>query len=133
MRAVDIVQLAVGSLRQRKLRAALPVVGVAVGSFVLIASLAIGQGVQEVILDRKSTRLNSSHVENSYAVSCLKKKPTGFRQRAPVYMQLPATNPARQNETLTARTTVSIHATSSATKLTETTAPQVFDASDTPT
>src|SRR5438874_6127081 len=74
MRAVDIVQLAVGSLRQRKLRAALPVVGVAVGSFVLIASLAIGQGVQEVILDRKSTRLNSSHVENSYAVSCLKKK-----------------------------------------------------------
>src|SRR5690349_22507075 len=24
--------------------------------------------------DRKSTRLNSSHVENSYAVSCLKKK-----------------------------------------------------------
>src|SRR5204862_2058233 len=25
-------------------------------------------------LDRKSTRLNSSHVENSYAVFCLKKK-----------------------------------------------------------
>src|SRR5438874_10543030 len=25
-------------------------------------------------LDRKSTRLNSSHVESSYAVSCLKKK-----------------------------------------------------------
>src|SRR5690349_23481773 len=25
-------------------------------------------------LDRKSTRLNSSHVERSYAVSCLKKK-----------------------------------------------------------
>src|SRR5690349_21871157 len=27
-----------------------------------------------VTLDRKSTRLNSSHVENSYAVLCLKKK-----------------------------------------------------------
>src|SRR6267378_3406541 len=27
--------------------------------------------------DRKSTRLNSSHVEISYAVSCLKKKNTG--------------------------------------------------------
>src|SRR6266496_5777145 len=26
--------------------------------------------------DRKSTRLNSSHVENSYAVFCLKKKKT---------------------------------------------------------
>src|SRR5690349_21894335 len=28
--------------------------------------------------DRKSTRLNSSHVENSYAVFCLKKKTVGF-------------------------------------------------------
>src|SRR5690349_24114307 len=26
------------------------------------------------LVDRKSTRLNSSHVENSYAVFCLKKK-----------------------------------------------------------
>src|SRR5437868_8714848 len=30
----------------------------------------------EVILDRKSTRLNSSHVSISYAVFCLKKKIT---------------------------------------------------------
>src|SRR5690349_23459427 len=28
--------------------------------------------------DRKSTRLNSSHVEISYAVFCLKKKKTGY-------------------------------------------------------
>src|SRR5690349_23221106 len=28
----------------------------------------------ELVLDRKSTRLNSSHVEISYAVFCLKKK-----------------------------------------------------------
>src|SRR5690349_23413219 len=30
--------------------------------------------IMRVELDRKSTRLNSSHVENSYAVFCLKKK-----------------------------------------------------------
>src|SRR5690606_41865629 len=30
--------------------------------------------VIDVALDRKSTRLNSSHVKNSYAVFCLKKK-----------------------------------------------------------
>src|SRR6267378_7744272 len=29
--------------------------------------------------DRKSTRLNSSHVENSYAVFCLKKKNTKYK------------------------------------------------------
>src|SRR5699024_11804839 len=28
---------------------------------------------QRVVVDRKSTRLNSSHVSNSYAVFCLKK------------------------------------------------------------
>src|SRR5690606_40546392 len=32
------------------------------------------QYVQRVPEDRKSTRLNSSHVKNSYAVFCLKKK-----------------------------------------------------------
>src|SRR5690349_24167797 len=31
-------------------------------------------GLQDRITDRKSTRLNSSHVEISYAVFCLKKK-----------------------------------------------------------
>src|SRR5690625_6892997 len=36
-------------------------------------SKEIGQ-VMEVIRDRKSTRLNSSHVAISYAVFCLKKK-----------------------------------------------------------
>src|SRR5690349_24175412 len=30
--------------------------------------------LEEVLADRKSTRLNSSHVEISYAVFCLKKK-----------------------------------------------------------
>src|SRR5690349_23455603 len=35
------------------------------------------------LLDRKSTRLNSSHVEISYAVFCLKKKNTGIHVIVP--------------------------------------------------
>src|SRR3712207_8658051 len=35
---------------------------------------AVGVPVLEVELDRKSTRLNSSHANISYAVFCLKKK-----------------------------------------------------------
>src|SRR5204862_1206057 len=35
----------------------------------------------ELVLDRKSTRLNSSHVETSYAVFCLKKKNKDRRKR----------------------------------------------------
>src|SRR5690349_24157477 len=38
--------------------------------------LAAGRGEFGDLLDRKSTRLNSSHVEISYAVFCLKKKKT---------------------------------------------------------
>src|SRR5699024_12567695 len=34
------------------------------------------------LLDRKSTRLNSSHVSISYAVFCLKKKTTGRRRHS---------------------------------------------------
>src|SRR5690606_40622452 len=33
-----------------------------------------GSGQGSLVLDRKSTRLNSSHVKISYAVFCLKKK-----------------------------------------------------------
>src|SRR3712207_8923623 len=35
-----------------------------------------GRGGIELLLDRKSTRLNSSHANISYAVFCLKKKNT---------------------------------------------------------
>src|SRR6266403_99799 len=38
------------------------------------SSCAIPAGTRVSGSDRKSTRLNSSHVENSYAVFCLKKK-----------------------------------------------------------
>src|SRR5690606_41088480 len=36
--------------------------------------------IQLICTDRKSTRLNSSHVKISYAVFCLKKKQTKHRQ-----------------------------------------------------
>src|SRR5437870_6120090 len=38
------------------------------------------QGIVDPLTDRKSTRLNSSHVANSYAVVCLKKKSPSTRQ-----------------------------------------------------
>src|SRR5690349_22979509 len=38
------------------------------------------QEVEDTWTDRKSTRLNSSHVEISYAVFCLKKKKIHFEQ-----------------------------------------------------
>src|SRR3712207_7618456 len=37
-------------------------------------AIAVGVGVATAVLDRKSTRLNSSHANISYAVFCLKKK-----------------------------------------------------------
>src|SRR5438874_7415328 len=37
----------------------------------------------DIVLDRKSTRLNSSHVEISYAVFCLKKKTSFLRVTCP--------------------------------------------------
>src|SRR3989442_5934867 len=45
-----------------------------------IVTMSLGaKGVVELELDRKSTRLNSSHVRISYAVFCLKKKQTTAR------------------------------------------------------
>src|SRR5690625_3335386 len=46
------------------------------GEMVPLAALGSAQSVQvrTVTVDRKSTRLNSSHVASSYAVFCLKKK-----------------------------------------------------------
>src|SRR5699024_11476495 len=46
-----------------------------------------GEQVDELKSDRKSTRLNSSHVSISYAVFCLKKKTnkTGSRYRGTSY------------------------------------------------
>src|SRR5438874_8303646 len=43
-----------------------------------LALVSIGQACALLVGDRKSTRLNSSHVEISYAVFCLKKKTDSF-------------------------------------------------------
>src|SRR5690554_7316032 len=58
----------------------------------LVDHLAVGLGEIIVILeeDRKSTRLNSSHVRISYAVFCLKKKKKNKKRK-----QITTTN--RQN------------------------------------
>src|SRR5690625_6467397 len=40
----------------------------------LAAGQRLGQELSGAVVDRKSTRLNSSHVAISYAVFCLKKK-----------------------------------------------------------
>src|SRR6202042_2838533 len=58
-------------------------------------------------LDRKSTRLNSSHVEISYAVFCLKKKTTGFAGTAA--FQYPA-HDAGGNSDQTATVTLNVTA-----------------------
>src|SRR5206468_11528509 len=49
------------------------VAGLTEGATVRLAGVQIGR-VTDVHLDRKSTRLNSSHDQISYAVFCLKKK-----------------------------------------------------------
>src|SRR5690606_41857224 len=43
----------------------------------------LGVGEQVVFTDRKSTRLNSSHVKISYAVFCLKKKKKKKNKKLP--------------------------------------------------
>src|ERR1022692_2027545 len=60
-------------------------------------------GVQTCVLDRKSTRLNSSHLVISYAVFCLKKKKhhtlaagvLPLTQHLPVSLAHPAPSPRR--------------------------------------
>src|SRR2546426_6208261 len=52
----------------------------AVGSNSDVLNLA-GPGARKLDLDRKSTRLNSSHLVISYAVFCLKKKKRKNTQR----------------------------------------------------
>src|SRR5688572_31413949 len=45
-----------------------------IGTEIVSAQLGIGDQPLKQIVDRKSTRLNSSHSQISYAVFCLKKK-----------------------------------------------------------
>src|SRR5699024_11248082 len=45
-----------------------------IGAVFVGAALAVSGAIMQALTDRKSTRLNSSHVSISYAVFCLKKK-----------------------------------------------------------
>jgi putative ABC transport system permease protein len=68
MRFADILGLALSALWQQKARTLLTTVGVIFGSFVLAASLSIGQGVQETIdrESRRSTRLRKVDVRSQW-------------------------------------------------------------------
>src|SRR3712207_8564604 len=64
----------------------------------LTRSSRTGRSALGLLLDRKSTRLNSSHANISYAVFCLKKKKTPVRTYT--YPATPAApRPARGRET----------------------------------
>src|SRR5437773_12168826 len=56
-------------------------VGVA-GGVAIKRAIAIGRVVGAPGVDRKSTRLNSSHITTSYAVFCLKKKKSSAGRRS---------------------------------------------------
>src|SRR5436309_3917131 len=51
---------------------------------------AVWFACSEERVDRKSTRLNSSHVKISYAVFCLKKKKKYYRQNKPTSASPPS-------------------------------------------
>src|SRR5690349_24163763 len=76
-----------GSVRYRALTAAKPAVAAAAATQKPLAIGRIGspsassraRTAHVPMIDRKSTRLNSSHVEISYAVFCLKKKKSKWR------------------------------------------------------
>src|SRR2546426_3890815 len=63
-------------------RTAMKPIQLALGLSFLVAASGAAQsrGLREVRRDRKSTRLNSSHLVISYAVFCLKKKKKRIRQ-----------------------------------------------------
>ena len=50
MRTADLLGMALSPLRRQKARTALTVIGVAIGTFALVASLAVGRGVDRAIL-----------------------------------------------------------------------------------
>src|SRR5690625_6826148 len=46
-----------------------------------VSRITVRQALQQLVQDRKSTRLNSSHVAISYAVFCLKKHTDGIQRQ----------------------------------------------------
>src|SRR5690349_23974982 len=64
-------------------------------AFVTLTLRDVGDAVRAIrdmeVRDRKSTRLNSSHVEISYAVFCLKKKKNHHNHSDTAHTQTPRT------------------------------------------
>src|SRR2546430_7401328 len=54
------------------------------GLILTVAAYLAARATQELIRDRKSTRLNSSHSQISYAVFCLKKKKNNPQTTTPL-------------------------------------------------
>src|SRR5690606_33338713 len=75
--AAAIIALAADLTRESQRSKIMAVIGASIGATFLL-SLVLGPVLYGALggpgLDRKSTRLNSSHVKISYAVFCLKKK-----------------------------------------------------------
>ena len=64
MRFTDLIALAFSALLQQKVRTTLTLLGVIIGTFVLLLSLSIGQGVRRGITNvwRRSDQLRRIHV-----------------------------------------------------------------------
>src|SRR5690606_39928270 len=75
--APGVAEVVVGDLASLAQTKALAAAAEAAGPFdAVIHNAGVGGGSPRTPTDRKSTRLNSSHVKISYAVFCLKKKIT---------------------------------------------------------
>src|SRR5437667_7290129 len=64
------------------------------GDLILIAAFGGGFAWGTALIDRKSTRLNSSHITISYAVFCLKKKKKHIRH----HIHLKPTHPDNRHQ-----------------------------------
>src|SRR3712207_7896305 len=73
LRRPVVFKLGARNIPRRKAQTVLIVVGLMLSTLIISAALGLGDSFA-YSLDRKSTRLNSSHANISYAVFCLKKK-----------------------------------------------------------
>src|SRR5436189_2919558 len=71
-------------------------------TFALASAASTGRPASSAVVDRKSTRLNSSHRCISYAVFCLKKKKTKDKQKRRdikrAYIKERSTTPKRDEQ-----------------------------------
>ena len=84
MRARDLLRFALSALWQHKVRSLLTLGGVVAGAFLLVVSIAVGQGVEETTVQqfRKYGRLRSVSVFPGFQplpeTGCLQRAPLPF-------------------------------------------------------